>query len=239
MNNLLEFDFEPELPSWAKTLAVFDLETTGLDVRTARIVTATVATINQAGEVTTLREWLVNPGIEIPEAASSVHGVTTEMAIANGEEPLEAISQMVDLLGNLNQEMPLVAFNAPYDFSILSFEAQRHGLSPLDPKPVIDPLVLDRKFDRYRKGKRNLGLMSAHYGVKLEDAHNSTADAVAAGLIAQAIARKFEEAKVSAEELHSSQKIWSDEQSESFAEYLRKQNRPDYRAELGWPIKVS
>ena len=237
MTNLLEFDFEPDLPDWAKTLAVFDLETTGLDVTTSRIVTATVATLNQAGEVTSLREWLVNPGVEIPEVAANVHGVTTEIAVANGQEPEVAVKEIVDLLSELSGQMPLVAFNAPYDFSILKHEADRYGIAALDPKPVIDPLVLDWQFDRYRKGKKNLGLMSEHYGIKLVDAHNSTADAVAAGLIAQAIARKFAEAKVSAEQLHDSQVIWSDQRSESFAEFFRKQNRPDYRAELGWPIK--
>jgi DNA polymerase III subunit epsilon len=235
---VLDFDFEPELPSWAKELAVFDLETTGLDVKTARIVTATVATLDQAGEVTFLREWLVNPGVEIPEAASNVHGVTTEFAAQNGIDPRTAVSEMLLALAQFNSTMPLVAFNAPYDFTILRQEALRHDLQPLDPKPVIDPLVVDKQMDRYRKGKRNLGVMSEHYGISLDDAHNSTADAVAAGRIAQKLARKYAELGIAAEELHEAQRIWSDQQSESFAEYLRKQNRPEYRAELGWPIKL-
>jgi len=236
---LLDFDFEPELPNWAKTLAVFDLETTGLDVATARIVTATVATLDQNGQVVELNEWLVNPGIEIPEAASNVHGVTTEVAQRDGMEPAAAVAQIVEALARHNQNMPLVAFNAPYDFSILKAEAIRYGVNALEPKPVIDPLVLDRKVDKFRKGKRNLGVMSEHYGIKLDDAHNATADAVAAGRIAQQIARKFSELAIDVIELHDRQTRWSDEQAESFAEYLRKQNRPDYRAELGWPIKLS
>jgi len=235
---LLDFDFEPELPNWAKSLAVFDLETTGLDVTTARIVTATVATLDQNGTVVELAEWLVNPGIEIPDAASNVHGVTTERAVAEGVEPRAAVAEIIDLLQRHNLEMPLVAFNAPYDFSILKAEAERYGLDSLDPKPVIDPLVLDRKVDRYRKGKRNLGVMSEHYGIKLEDAHNATADAVAAGRIAQQLARQFPELAIDVLELHDFQSGWSDQQAESFAEYLRKQNRPDYRSELGWPIKL-
>lgn len=236
---MLDFDFEPELPEWAKFLTVFDLETTGLDLKTARIVTATVATLNPNGEVTELREWLVNPGIEIPEAASNVHGVTTQMAEQNGMDPKTAVAEIIELLAERNKEMPLVAFNAPYDFSILKWEAERHSLEALEPNPVIDPLVIDKQVDRYRKGKRNLGVMSEHYGISLEDAHNSTADAVAAGKIAQQLARKFAELAISADELHQHQKVWSDQQSESFAEYLRKQNRPDYRAELGWPIKLT
>ena len=236
---MLDFDFEPELPDWAKFLTVFDLETTGLDVKTSRIVTATVATLNSNGEVTELKEWLVNPGIDIPEAASNVHGVTTEMAQRDGMDPKAAVAEIIELLTLRNTEMPLVAFNAPYDFSILKWEAERHLLTALDPNPVIDPLVIDKQVDRYRKGKRNLGVMSEHYGITLDDAHNSTADAVAAGKIAQHLARKFAELAISAQELHQQQKLWSDEQSESFAEYLRKQIRPDYRAELGWPIKLT
>ena len=236
---MLDFDFETELPAWAKFLTVFDLETTGLDVKTSRIVTATVATLNPAGEVTELREWLVNPGIEIPEAASNVHGVTTEVAQRDGLNPRTAVAEIIELLSQKNKEMPLVAFNAPYDFSILKWEAERYSISALDPNPVIDPLVIDKQVDRYRKGKRNLGVMSEHYGIRLEDAHNSTADAVAAGKIAQHLARKFSELAIPAADLHQQQKVWSDQQSESFAEYLRKQNRPDYRAELGWPIKLT
>lgn len=235
---MLDFDFEPELPLWAKRLAVFDLETTGLDVTTARIVTATVATLDQNGVVEELAEWLVNPGVDIPEAASNVHGVTTERAVAEGSDPATAVAEIIELLRLHNLQMPLVAFNAPYDFSILKAEAQRYGLSALNPKPVVDPLVLDRKADRFRKGKRNLGVMSEHYGIKLEDAHNATADAVAAGRIAQQLARKYPELGIGAAELHELQATWSDQQAESFAEYLRKQNRPDYRAELGWPIKL-
>ena len=161
--DLLDFDFEPELPAWAKFLTVFDLETTGLDVKTSRIVTATVAALDPGGEVIELREWLVNPGIEIPEAASNVHGVTTEMAQRDGLDPRTAVAEIIELLSQKNKEMPLVAFNAPYDFSILKWEAERYSLSALDPNPVIDPLVIDKQVDPYRKGKRTLVVMSEHY----------------------------------------------------------------------------
>ena len=84
---MLDFDFDPNRPAWSKQLAVFDLETTGLDLDTSRIVTAAVAVIDSNGEPTEVHEWLVNPGIEIPEAAANVHGITTDMARANGVQP--------------------------------------------------------------------------------------------------------------------------------------------------------
>ncbi len=236
---MLDFDFEPNRPAWSKTLAVFDLETTGLDLQTSRIVTAAVAVLNANGEAVEVHEWLVNPGIEIPEAAANVHGITTEMAQANGVEPGPAIAEIVALLAKLGQDMPLVAFNAPYDFTILQSEANRYGIAPLAPKAVIDPLVLDRQLVKFRSGKgsRTLIALCRDYEVELIDAHNSTADAIAAGRLAQRQASKFPQLNVEMSELHASQVIWSDEQSLEFEKWFKQQDRPDYRAVLGWPIK--
>jgi len=234
---LLDFDFEPDAPAWSKRLAAFDLETTGLDLSTARIVTACIAVLDSSGEVEQLHEFLVDPGIEIPESASNVHGITTEIAQAKGGDPAAAIAEITQILNSLQTSMPVVAFNAPYDFTILANEAKRHSLEPLVPVSVVDPLVLDRKVDRFRKGKRNLIVMAEHYGVSLTDAHNSTADAVAAGRLAMQIAKKYPELDLPIADLHLAQSKWSDEQSESFAEFMRKQNRPEFRAELGWPVR--
>jgi DNA polymerase III subunit epsilon len=236
---LLDFDFEPERPSWSKQLAVFDLETTGLDLKTSRIVSACIAVIDSNGEPTMTREWLVNPGIEIPEQAAAVHGISTQMAIEQGAAPDKSVLEMVELLLSLQKTMPLVAFNAPYDFSILHFEALRYNHEPLVPTNVIDPLVLDRKAVPRRFGKRTLGVLCPDYGISLVDAHNSTADAIAAGRLAQAMASKFKIFEISSQELHDAQVLWSDQQSLEFAEYMKlKQNRPDFQAVLGWPIKA-
>jgi DNA polymerase-3 subunit epsilon len=235
---MLDFDFEPQRPAWAKNLAVFDLETTGLDLKESRIVSAGVAVLGANGQALELREWLVNPGIEIPEQASNVHGITTQMAVEQGMSPAKAIAEILEILAKHSQDMPLVAFNAPYDFTILHFEAQRYGLEPLIPIPVIDPLVLDKKCMKYRKGKRTLIALCADYGVELIDAHNSTADAIAAGRLAQAQALKFPELDLPTSELHVLQAGWADEQAISFAEYLKSQNRPDFQAELGWPVRL-
>lgn len=234
---MLDFDFEPGAPSWAKRLAAFDLETTGLDLETSRVVTACIAVLDQNGETTELFEWLVDPGIEIPQAASAVHGISTEQARSEGQQAQTAIPEIVRKLAELNREMPLVAFNAAYDFSILHFEAKRYGLEPFAPKPVIDPLVLDRKLVK-RFGKRTLSILCPDYGVKLENAHNSTADAVAAGRLAQRQAVKLPELAISAAELHELQVVWADEWALSFEKYMKEKVRPDFQADLGWPVRT-
>ena len=53
------------MSNWSDTLAVFDLETTGIDVETSRIVSATVAVIDVSGAVVERIDWLLDPGVEL------------------------------------------------------------------------------------------------------------------------------------------------------------------------------
>lgn len=240
VNEQLSFSLGDQHP-WAKSLAVFDLETTGLDLEQARIVTACAVAIDEQGQVTgSNMEWLADPGIEIPVAASNVHGVTTEIAQSRGRNSKEVVSEILETLrGFFNAGIPVVAYNAPYDFTILHYEALRNGLEPLsDPKPIIDPLVLDKFVDQYRSGKRTLQIAASVYGVELSDAHNATADAVAAGKVAQAIALKHA-AKLPADvfELHDLQKVWSVSQDDSY-EIFRRKSSPDFTVVRGWPVKL-
>jgi DNA polymerase III subunit epsilon len=236
---VLDFDFNPEAPDWSKRLGVFDLETTGLDLSDARIVSAAVAVLNANGQVVPEPgEWLLNPGIAIPEAAAAVHGITTEIAREQGVDAATGVAQILAALNELFQDgLAVVAFNAPYDFTILHNEALRHGLKPLVAEPVIDPLVLDRAMIPRRRGKRTLSVLTADYGVALVDAHNSTADAVAAGRLAQRQAARFAELKLPAAQLHRRQIEWSLAQEQDFAEFMR-QHRPDFVANPGWPLKL-
>lgn len=240
MNDQLSFEF-PGTPEWSKDLAVFDLETTGLDLREARIVTACAVQIDEKGRIVgSNQEWLADPGIDIPQAASNVHGVTTEIARANGRAAREVVAELLETLREFfSRGLPVVAFNAPYDFTILHFEALRHGLEPIEqPMPVIDPMVLDKYVDTYRSGKRTLEVASRIYGVRLEDAHNATADAVAAGRVAQAIARKYpEKLSMDVVKLHNSQIKWSADQDASY-EKFRRGSAPDFTIQRGWPLKL-
>src|SRR5690606_36623863 len=109
----------------------------------------------------------------------------------------------------LDAGVPVVAYNAAYDFSLLFHEAVRHSVPAIHaPTPVIDPLVLDKAFDRYRRGARTLQVVASHYAVALTDAHDASADAVAAGRVAQAIARRFLVAACPVE-LHTQQIGWA------------------------------
>ncbi|WP_460773976.1 exonuclease domain-containing protein [Microbacterium sp. GXF7504] len=230
----------PSLPEWVRSVGVFDLETTGVDVTTDRIVTAHVGLLDEHGRVVRAQGWLADPGVDIPEGATAVHGITGEHARMHGRPAAEVVAEVVAALRELlDAGIPVVAYNAPYDFSLLKHEAIRHGVPPiLSPAPVFDPLVVDKRLDRYRRGKRTLEVVAAHYAVVLEGAHDAAADAVAAGRLAQALACRFP-LPATAHELHVQQVAWAREQAESLTEYFVRIGRIDPAEVLdgSWPIR--
>lgn len=229
------------LPSWLTRVGVFDLETTGVDVVQDRIVTAHVGVLDARGGVLSSDSWLADPGIPIPDTAAAVHGITTEQARAQGRAASTVIAEVRARLAELfAQNIPVVAFNAPFDFTLLQHECLRHGLVPLAPAPVIDPLVIDRAVDRYRKGKRTLDLVAAHYDVALMGAHEAAADAQAAGRVALALARRYpEDFGESAEALHATQRGWARQQAASLTDYLIRVGRLQAHesVEGEWPVR--
>lgn len=225
--------------SWAARVAVFDLETTGIDPATARTVTAFVGLLDGEGELERGTDWLADPGVEIPEQAAAVHGITTETARAEGRPAAEVAAAVhASLAWIARHDVPLVVYNAPFDLTLFAAESLRYGLQPVElGEQIVDPLVIDRAVDRYRKGKRTLTDACAAYGVELLDAHTAGDDAVAAGRLAQAIAARYpsEVGGLELAELHRAQVAWADEQANDFEAYIRRQRDPEYRAPRGWP----
>ena len=230
-----------QLPDWLARVGVFDLETTGVDVTSDRIVTAHVGVLDRHGREIAARDWLADPGIAIPDGATAVHGVTTEHARARGRPAHEVVAEVSSALRMLfAQGMPIVAYNASYDFSLLAHEAARHGIPVLSaPQPIIDPLVIDKAYDRYRRGKRTLSVVAEHYAVPLDAAHEASADAVAAGRVALALARAYR-LPGTATELHTQQIGWARDQAASLTEYFISVGRLDPQETLdgSWPIRT-
>lgn len=222
----------------AGSMIGFDTETTGTDVETARIVTACVAWV-QTAVPEPPRTWLVNPGVEIPAEATAVHGITTEHAVEHGRAPEVALREIREqIISAWELGYPVVAYNASYDFTVLDRELRRYGLPGLDVVGlVVDPLVLDRHVDRFRRGSRKLDAACAHYGVRLDGAHDSTQDALAAARVAWRIFQQHPELDVmDADDLFALQveahAVWA----EGFEAYLRSQGKGDV-IDRAWPIR--
>lgn len=223
-------------------LGVFDLETTGLDVTKARVVTAYIGVLDIDGNIVSAKSWVADPGIEIPEVAAAVHGYTTERARAEGRPASEVVPEIVETLRELfTAGTPVAAYNASYDFSLLHHDAIRNNVAPLDvPKPIVDPMVVDKKIDRFRKGKRTLQAACDRYGVELGAAHDASADAVAAGRVFREMQREWAataEMALDPLALHDAQIAWAREQAESFAKWLAEKGETSRRQGDGiWPV---
>ncbi len=224
--------------SWHKLPhAAFDLETTGRDPQTARIVTASIILVNGQGEVLKHHEWLAAVEEDIPAEAAAIHGVSTERARAEGQPAAQVTAEIAGVLGGMfSAGIPVLAFNASYDFTVLNRECERFGLTPPAPAPVIDPYILDKQVDRYRRGKRTLTALTEHYGVGFENAHTSAADVMATLGVARAMAGKFPVLHGEAAQLHQAQISWAREQAASFQDYLRRKD-PAAVVDGTWPAR--
>lgn len=214
------------------TLLGFDTETTGVDTSTDRIVTA--ALVLRTPQETLVRTWLINPGVPIPVEASDIHGVTTEHAVQFGDAPEKALDEIAtEIAQHLALNHPVVAFNASFDISILKAELERHGLPTLEERlgkevsPVIDPLVLDRALERYRKGPRKLVDLCKVYGVvDTGILHTADADVVATlDVLAAMMDRYPDTASMSLEQLHLYQEGAHSRWAKSFNSYLQSQGK--------------
>jgi DNA polymerase III subunit epsilon len=195
----LSADFDPDT-RWAEArIAVIDFETTGLSSENDRILEIGVACF-AGGQLTALENWLVNPGIPIPEDARKVHNISDE-EIA-GAPPFDK------LLGKLREvlrgHLP-VAYNAAFDRGFLQAELAR-AAAAASPKSAavsgelppafvpdvvwIDPLVWVRELYREDKSKK-LTEIAARLGIALDRAHRAASDAEAAGRVLFAIAERM------------------------------------------------
>ncbi|MFI1330082.1 3'-5' exonuclease [Streptomyces sp. NPDC020845] len=206
------------MPSWFEgPLAAFDTETTGIDVEQDRIVSAALVVQRGAGTLPEVRRWLVSPGIPVPEAASAIHGLTDAHLQRHGRWPAPVVDEVARALAEQSARgTPVVVMNAPFDLTLLDRELKRHRNASLSTYvslrslAILDPRVLDKHLDRYRKGRRTLTDLCAHYGVELTGAHDAAADATAALEVVRAVGRRFTSrlGTMTPAELHDRQTVW-------------------------------
>lgn len=223
--------------SWHEgVLAPFDLETTSANPEVARIVTGCAAKVGR-GHDSTVTTWLADPGVDIPEEATKIHGVTTEMARTGGQAAALVLGEIVDWLGHvLELGIPVVGHNLPYDFTVVDRECRRRSGEGLEEilgqplAPVIDTYVLSKHVDRRRRrvsptqGAHALKTCAQVYGVPWSDeaAHEASYDALTSARVAWKIAVKHPAVgALSLSELHEMQVTAKAEQDRSLAEYFR------------------
>lgn len=222
---------------WLVELCGYDCETTGPEPFEARIVSAAVVHLGPAG-IGRERTWLIWPGVEIPAAANAIHGITSQHAREHGEQPETAVPDIAaELLAAWAAGKAVVAMNANYDLTVLQAELARNGHGALEIGPVLDPFVIDREMDKYRKGKRTLSALAAHYNVTQGAAHTAGGDVLTAARIVWRQAHQYKALQsLTLEQMQIWQRDAHARRQADYEQYLRRQGKHDV-IEREWPVR--
>lgn len=218
------------MSSWLDGPALaIDFESTDKDPLLARPVQIGMARL-LPGEGVAQHVWTVNPGVDVPEETTAIHGFTTEHVRQHGRPVGEVIGRLGQYVTEwLRQGHPVIAMNASYDCTLLETELKRHGYPTItdtlgDFRPVIDPYVLHTHTSRLVS--RKLSALCEYYGVDHGGEHDAGHDALAAARVTWKIGeRNFDLREFTAEQLHNVQVLWRREHCDA--------KRAEYDG-LGW-----
>ena len=155
-----------------RALAVLDLETTGLDTRSDRIVEVAVLRIAPDGTGESFRS-LIDPGLPMPPKATEVHGLT-DADVAGSPTFATIAGRLQDFLEGCD----LAGFGiASFDLPMLIAEFGRAGYGfGVSGRKVLDALEVYRRME-----KRDLASAVRFYlDREHEGAHSAEGDVLAA-----------------------------------------------------------
>jgi DNA polymerase-3 subunit epsilon len=155
----------------SKPLAVIDLETTGINLGSDRIVEIAIVKIMPDGKKIVKRK-LINPEIKIPQVSTDVHGITDEMV-----KDAPSFKQVANELKQFLDNCDLAGYNSNrFDIPLLVEEFLRIGME-FDNK---GRKMVDVQKVFHMMEQRTLSAAYKFYCNKvLEGAHGAEADAVA------------------------------------------------------------
>ena len=182
-------DADPEgrgsSPTTLSDVVAVDVETTGLNPGSDRIVE--LALVGLTGDGGLAWEWgsLINPERSIPPSATQIHGLR--------DQDLVNSPRFCDVSGAVNgllADKVLLAHNLRFDAGFLNAEFRRCGLK-VPTSRGIDTLHMSRHFD---SGERSHKLADAcrRYGVELSGGHRARQDAVAVARLFVAMCERNE-----------------------------------------------
>lgn len=151
-----------------RPLVFFDLETTGLDVSSARVVEVAMIREEPSGELEEFRS-LVNPGIPIPPHVSAIHHIY-DKDVANAPTFAEVAPRILSLLDGAD----IAGYNSSrFDVPLLYEEMSRAGVA-FDPfaYALVDSLTI---FQRHEP-RTLAGAYARYCGGALEDSHSALSD---------------------------------------------------------------
>lgn len=178
-----------------RPLVFFDLETTGTNVSTDRIVEISILTVYPDGTEDS-RTRLINPGKPIPAEASEVHGITDDKV-----KDAPSFAALAKALFKLMSGCDFGGFNLiKFDIPLLAEEFNRCNIAwPVPGYKVIDVSNIFRKYEQ-----RTLTAAYKFYCQKEHtDAHGAEADNRVTLEILLAQLARYEDLPASVAELHT------------------------------------
>lgn len=168
-----------------KPLAFIDLETTGVNLGTDRIVELAIVKILTDGTKSVKRK-LINPGMPIPKQASDIHGITDEMVkdAPSFKQIAQEIKQMLD-------GCDFAGYNSNrFDIPLLMEEFLRAQVDfDMKNRKLLDVQNIFHKME-----PRTLGAAYKFYCSKtLDGAHSAEVDASATYEILEAQIERYPE----------------------------------------------
>ncbi len=161
-----------------RPIIFFDLETTGLDIAKDRIVELCYIRVEPNGNEEA-RSMRINPGMHIPEASSSIHGITDDDV-----KDCPTFEEIAPKLAEAFDGCDLAGFNSNrFDLPLLAEEFMRSGAN-IDLSQV---LAVDVQNIFHKMERRTLSAAYKFYcGKILENAHSALADTQATYEVLQA-----------------------------------------------------
>lgn len=231
--------------SWVNApLIGYDCETTGPEPKHDRIVSAAIVLDDPETNTSQEWSWLCNPEMEIMREAIAVHGISNEYVQEKGRDCESVIREIMSMINALwhQYKSPLVCVNSCFDLTILRQEAIRLGIGKLENlitiPPVIDTLVVDRKLDPYRRGRRTLTAVSANYSVTINGAHTAIGDIKCAIKLARKMGEVYPHfGNCDLDVLQYAQAFAMEEWIKGYESYKRLDNTGFTLSFNGWPYQ--
>ncbi|MBT8487814.1 MAG: hypothetical protein HKN72_04950 [Gemmatimonadetes bacterium] len=152
--------------------AVVDVETTGgAHWRGHRVIDLSIVEV-LGGQIVEEYETLVHPGRAVPPMITALTGITTDMI--SGAPYFEHVA---DEIAERLRGRVFVAHNATFDWGFVSAELIRAGVEVPDVPRVCTVRMCRRLVPRLRR--RNLDVVSRHFGVSIHARHRAHGDALA------------------------------------------------------------
>ena len=168
-----------------KPLAIFDLETTGLDISVDRIVEIAILKVSPDGKEEKY-EKRINPEMNISEESTSIHGISNADV-----KDCPTFSELADEIATFIGEADLAGFNSnKFDIPLLAEEFLRVK----HPFKTGDRQFIDVQNIFHKMEQRTLVAAYKFYCDKdLTNAHSADADVIATYEVLKAQIERYEE----------------------------------------------